>query len=431
MKNIKLLVISNNSLSENSSNGRTLSGFLRNIPKKNIAQIYVTGEMPESEVCDNFYQITDRDVVGMLFGKKSTGRIINSKKISGEGRRGKTGKKVKKTVFTMMLRDAVWGTNIWQTETLRAWINDFSPNVILFFAGESKFTYNMTIKIADEYNLPIVIYNCEAYYFKDKNYIKRGILSPLLYRIFHNSFRRMVARIMRQCSAAIYANSKLKNDYYKDFKCSSYVLYTTSEVSFIKQEAISNPPVISYLGNLGLGRDKALIDIAKALQNINPSCQLDVYGKTPNDEIKKALTDCKGISYRGVIPYDKVIEIMHKSDLLVHGECFGDFAVYDLKYAFTTKIADSLSCGTPFLLYAPDGLACTEYLKQNNCACVVTRKEDLKDSLQRILFDQKLRSSYVDKAREIALKNHNTQKNCDEFERIIAEAAENYESNAN
>ncbi len=431
MKNIKPLVISNNSLSENSSNGRTLSGFLRNIPKQNIAQIYVTGEMPESEVCDNFYQITDRDVVGMLFGKKSTGRIISGKKNIRRGPARQNRKKVKKTVFTMMLRDAVWGTNIWQTETLRAWTNDFSPNVILFFAGESKFTYNMTIKIADEYNLPIVIYNCEAYYFNETNYIKKGVLSPILYSMFHHSFKKTFAEMMSRCAAAVYGNDKLKNDYSAKFRCNSYVLYTTSDVGFVKKELIAVPPVISYLGSLGLGRDKVLCEIADTLCDIDSSYRLDIYGRIPNDEVEKNLIDCQGINYCGVLPYDKVIEIMHKSDLLVHGECISDFIVNNFKYAFTTKIADSLSCGTPFLLYAPDGLACTEYLKQNNCACVVTRKEDLKDSLQRILFDQKLRSSYVDKAREIALKNHNTQKNCDEFERIIAEAAENYESNAN
>ena len=167
----------------------------------------------------------------------------------------------------------------------------------------------------------------------------------------------------------------------------------------------------------------SLIEIAATLYEINSDYRLDVYGNIPNDEVKKGFEGCKGIRYKGFISYSEVLEIMKKSDLIVHAEAFDEFSKWDLRYAFTTKIADALSCGTCFFVYAPDGLACTEYLKDNNCACVVTDKTKLKKELQSILYNKALRNEYAGRAHKIAEKNHNSEKNCSRFQEILKESA--------
>lgn len=424
-KNNKILIISNNSLSDNNSNGRTLSSFLRNIPKENIAQIYITSEMPQSKVCDNFYQITDNDVIHGMLGRKKIGRVLKEYKIQEIKNNDIPAKRIKKTIFKMIIRDVFWMTNVWYTKELKQWINEFSPDIILFFAGESCFTYRIVFKIANINNIPILTYNSEAYYFKERNYLKSGFLSDLIYPLFHHCFKKIYAKLIQKSNAVLYANIKLKNDYDREFQHNSYVLYTSSEVDFIKKNEIKNPPIISYLGNLGVGRHKALIQIAEALQNIDKSYKLDIYGKLPDDTVEKKLLSCKGINYCGVVSYDKVINIMHNSDLLVHGESFEEFTKWDLKYAFTTKIADILSCGTCFFVYAPEELACTEYLISNKCACVVSNEKDLMESLKRILSDKSLRDKYINKAKKVSELNHNTKRNCDKFELIVSEIIKN------
>ena len=425
----KVLVISNNSLSENNSNGRTLASFLRGWSKDRIAQIYVTGEMPESTVCDNFFRITDKDIIKGFINRQNIGQILHSVKSSTTHQNNISGKKIKKTILTMMIRDMLWSTNIWHTKKLDNWIKAFAPDIILFFAGESCFTYNITRRIADKYKLTIVAYNSEGYYFKEKNYLKGSVLSELLYPAFHKRFREVFRCFMQNTKAIIYANNKLKNDYDNEFKHNSYVIYTASEVEFECRGESNTLPIISYLGNLGVGRDRALAQIASALQEINTSYKLDVYGKIPNDEVKNTFDNNPGINYCGLVSYDKVIEVMHNSDLIVHGESFDDFTIWDLKYAFTTKIADSLSCGTCFFIYAPKELACTEYLLENDCACVVTEQDKLKSTLEEILNNEELRKKYISKALKIAEQNHNTEKNCAVFREILCEGVNN-ENNA-
>ncbi len=420
-----LLVIANNSLSENNSNGRTLAGFLKGWQKNNIAQIYISGEIPSSKVCDNFFQITDSDVLKGFFKKNTIGKqVSNANEINNSVNVRKIIKG--KTISKMIMRDILWGTNVWWNKKLRNWIRTFSPDIILFFAGESVFTYKMVMKIAKYCNIPIVVYNSEGYYFKEKNYLKNGgFISDLIYPLFHSNFKRVFRKLMKKAVHTVYINDKLKNDYDKEFNLPSTTIHTASDVEGKIKSENNRIPIVSYLGNLGVGRHVALVEIAKALNAVNPDYKLNIYGKISNDTVNEAFKNCSAINYCGLVPYSEVIEVMHKSDLLVHGEKFDDFTKWDLKYAFTTKIADSLSCGTCFFVYAPRELACTEYLLENECACVVTQKDKLKESLEQILTDEDLRNKYIQKELEIAKRNHNSIENCKKFQKILIKVVQN------
>ncbi len=419
-----LLVIANNSLSENNSNGRTLAGFLKGWDKENIAQIYISGEIPSSNVCDNFFQITDSALLKGFFKKNTIGKqVFNAVEANNNSNVNKRSKG--KSILKIVFRDILWGTNVWWNKKLKNWLNNFSPEIILFFAGESVFTYKMVMKIAKYCKIPIVVYNSEGYYFKEKNYLKKGgIISDLVYPFFHSNYKRIFKKLMKKAVHTVYINDKLKHDYDKEFNLPSTTVYTASDVQQGSKKEQSIIPVVSYLGNLGVGRHIALIEIAKALNEINSDYKLNVYGKIPNETVKEAFQNCPAIKYCGLIPYSEVLEVMYNSDLLVHGESFDDFTVWDLKYAFTTKIADSLSCGTCFFVYAPEELACTEYLLENECACVVTDKNQLRVTLEKLLNDRELREKYIQKGLEIAAKNHNSKKNCEQFQKILIDAVE-------
>lgn len=429
MENPRLLVISNNSLSNNNSNGRTLSGFLYGRSKASIAQIYISGEIPQSEVCDRFFRITDNDVIKGFKHRKNVGNEVQNSQESILNSSSDSGKKVKKTVFTIMARDFIWNTGIWYSEKLKNWIDDFKPQAILFFAGESTLTFNMTLKISKVYNLPIIVFNSEGYYFNDKNYLKRSKASAVLYPIFHRRFVKAFNRLMERTKFIIHANNKLKNDYDACFDVPSVALYTSTNIQRKSFKPISEKPRISYLGNLGVDRHISLCELAEALQSINKSYKIDVYGKPPYEDIKKALEDCEGINYKGVVPYEEVVKIMHESDLLVHTENFSEFTVRDLKYAFTTKIADSLACGTCFFVYAPAELACAEYLK--DITCVVSDKSELKEKLADLLENENLQRKYILNSLQVAEANHRTDKNCKKFEEIVKKVIDEYENTSN
>ena len=83
----------------------------------------------------------------------------------------------------------------------------------------------------------------------------------------------------------------------------------------------------------------------------------------------------------------------------MHAEWNEEKTNRDLKYAFSTKIGDSICSGTPFLIYADKGLAETVFLKENDCAFVVEKKDMLKSVLQQALTDEKERRRITENAK--------------------------------
>lgn len=410
----KILIFSNNCFSKTNSNGRTLAKLLECYPKNNIAQFYIQNGVPDFERCDNYFFLSDSEALSAFIKNKPIGRCITQIGFEQQSTQSNSTKKVsKRNPLSMLLRELIWKSNRWKGPNFNSWVEEFSPDIILIQAGDNAFLLKIATDIAKERNIPLMIYNTEGYYFKKRNYMKNSGLSTIFYPLFSCQFKKQFKKTMEYASYAIYNCDMLKEDYDSIFACPSCVVYNSSdiEVAYDKNKIKSTPPIVSYLGNLGVGRHKALIEIANVLQKINPSIKLNIYGKLPTEEIRNELINCTGISYNGFVSYDEVISIMKNSDILVHAENFSSFYREDLKYAFSTKIADCLRSGTCFLNYAPKELASTQYLIENNAACVVTDKENLEDALRKLINDVELRGYYTNNALRLSEKNHDTKNN--------------------
>ena len=161
------------------------------------------------------------------------------------------------------------------------------------------------------------------------------------------------------------------------------------------------------------------IPAKKALNKINCNYKLDVYGKVPNDEVEKAFENCEALNYCGLVSYDRVKEIIGESLLVFHTESTDEFYCKDVRHGFSTKIADSLASGTCFVIFAPEMLSCTKYVKENNCGCVITEESELEEKLKEIINNENLRNIYINNALKTVEKNHNSNKNREKFADII------------
>lgn len=433
----KILVISNNSFSKSNSNGRTLANFFINWDKNRLAQFFIIEDIPDFNICKNYYKVTDSDAIkafktGINVGERVTTTIkTNTNYMVNKN----SNKKITKTPLTSIIRDLIWKSKRWKNEEINQWINNFNPNLILVQAGDAPFMLKFAREIALKRNIPIIIYNTENYYFKDKNYMKSSILSNIIYPVFIRILRREYKKIMQCASISIYNSDMLRKVYDEEFNKASMTIMTSTEIKLddIEFNEINDDDevVISYLGNLGVGRHESLIEIAETLQKIDKKYKIDIYGLCPSNEIKDKLLTSKGISYKGYVTYKEVKKVVTKSDLLIHAENFSDFYKWDLQYGFSTKIADSLASGSCFFIYAPKTLACTEYLIKNDCACIVTDKNDLEKKLLDIIKNKEKRSYYIKNALQVAEKYHNIQVNCDKIRNVINEVVKTYENTSN
>lgn len=414
----KVLVISNNCFSKTDSNGRTLGNFFLGWDKSCLAQFYIQNSQPDFDYCENYFRVTDAQALSALKTGKCNGGVVEKPQEDSQKSAGQGASKSKRNALTMTARNMVWQAGMWQKCGFWQWVAEFAPDVVLLQAGDCAFMYRLAAKVAKKHNAKLVIYNSEAYYFKNFDYFRSAGLAKLFYPFFRMDLRKALRKAYRAAAYIIYLCDSLKRSYDQEFSAPSETIYTASELKAGATE--KNNPVftVSYCGNLGLDRHKGLMDIAQVLQKISKDIYVDVYGRAGENVIED-FSGCSGIRYHGLIPYEQVKSVMYGSDLILHTESFDDFYREDLKFAFSTKIADSLSCGTCFLLYAPENLACSQYLTEHKAAYVVSRKEDLADVLKQLITEPEARSKYIARALALAEKNHRAETNKKRFQDIL------------
>jgi len=415
----KIMVFSHNCFSKSGSNGRTLSNLLIEWPNNSLAQFYINNELPDSPVCNNYYRVLDTEALEAFYKGSRVGKIINS-----EMENYKVNKKDvslntiynrhrNRKSFNYIIRNLIWDSNKWRGKGFKKWVDDFNPDIILLQVGDYAFMMKIALSVAKKQKIPIVLYNSEDYYFKDKKSFS------LLYRLYRSQYKRQFEKLIKYSSHTVYICDMLQETYNKKFNHKSSVIMTATEVIPFKSVNNNEKYIISYLGNLSVGRHESLIELANTLQSIDGNFKIDVYGKIPNKEVEKALLSSSGIRLKGFISYDEVTRVMNTSNLLVHAENFSDFYKWDLKHAFSTKIADSLASGTCFFVYAPENMASSKYLIENKAACVVTDSKNLFKSLVELIENEEQQRQYVNNALSLVKLNHSKDINNKVFKEII------------
>lgn len=419
----KVLVVSNNGFSETSSNGRTLGNFFIGWPKEKLAQFCISMSKPNWGLCDNYFIVTDYAAISAFKHARKANRVPVSQALNTEGTTSLNkdrNKRSVKTALKAVARSIVWSNKRWKSKEFSQWVNGFNPEVIVVVTSDSAFIHNIAIDVAETLHIPIVMFCTEGFYFFKKSHMRvESLLDKLAYPIYKYFYQRNLEKLMSRVSHAVYGNSKLESDYQSRFQHASSVLYTSSTIPFDENDIDLSKPVFSYLGNLGLNRPKALIEIAQTLQKINVSYKLDIYGKGELESVKTLLRSCDAIRIMGTVPYAEVQHIISKSTILFHGESQEPEFQEGLKYGFTTKIADSIASGSCFLMYSSHDIAGAKYIMETDAAWFAETRAELEDAIREILTDKEARKAKKQRAKILAQTNHNIEENCRRFNQII------------
>lgn len=415
----RVLIISNECLSQRTSNGRTLSNFLVGYPKECLAQFSVQGAAPDFERCERYFCVTDSEALQAFVKGKRVGKLLSPQREEVPAAPASMGHS--RTALTMLLRDLIWSSGRWKKGGFRAFVEDFSPELLLLQAGDCAFMFKLALKLAKQYQIPIVVYNSEGYYFKKYDYFRASGVAHWCYPIFRRRLKKAFSKVMRKASHVVYNCSALQQDYSVHFSARSEVLYTATQLEPRRSSSENTLPRISYLGNLEVGRHASLIELAQILGELSSELRIDIYGKMPNEQVERELRACPQINLCGFVSYEDVVKTMQESDILLHAEGFDSFYREDSKYAFSTKIADSLACGTCFFVYAPEEFACSRYLAEHEAAYVVSELAEAKHVLKQLIELPQARSRYFENAMKLVRENHQADQNAKRFAELLNE----------
>ena len=409
----KVLVISNNSFSLSNSNGRTLGLLFKGWPKEKLAQFCITTDGPDWDICDNYFCASDRQVMKNTLTLKGVKRndLTEYQTATSVPRT----KRIKRTPIKSLIRHFMWRLGIWRRGDFTVWLDAFSPEIVIVQSGDTAFTHDMARGIAAQYRAKLVFFNTEGIYFLKENYLYKGFCDNIFFPIYHRIYQRSYRQAMQCASYAFYLNDLIKQDNDSVFDVPGEVIYNTSSLSPTPFVFHQDAPVISYFGNFGYDRSKVLVEAADVIKDMSLNTKINVYGKG-HPEMEKPLLDCDGIVFHGFVPYEKIQEIIKSSDLLLHVESQDKKFTESLRYGFSTKIADCLSSGRPFLLYSSPEIACAKYLIKYDCAWFADTPATLKSSILSIMNDEEERLRRLSNAKTVSALNHSLSSNCQTFQ---------------
>ena len=424
---MKVLIVSHVPVSTYEAMGITFCSLFKSFKKEELCQLYFYPSVPDIDICNSYYQITDYDLLHSLFLINVKGREVKAnlnlhKLYANEKDAERFTKTNNHQPAKMILRDFLWSKSKVITPNLNNWILREKPTCIFVAPGGYSFTYDIASSLSKIFKLPIVSYVCDEYYFVKK---QKGIL----WNYHQKKLSDSMEHFFEKTNHIVGICDEITDIYHEYFKCEATTICTGSRIKRnleIADSPLESPSIISYFGNIvGYKRYKSLIDVGKCLEEINAECDtrylLNVYSGDTDEKIINELTSIKTIKFKGYVSGQTFEELFSSADLLLHVEAFDSDTKEQVKNSVSTKIADSLASGNCLVAYGPEGIASINHLKRNNCAFVATNYKELKAALELAFSNDALRSKVKQTALDVANEYHNSEKNSKELWKIFAQ----------
>lgn len=399
------------------SPSRAFESYFHGWDRSCLYQVFSNPSAPTKGHCESLCQITDRMMLAKFFHKKTDSAVFYNydellepnvlKKQPLQLRENRFVSFLQrfgvrhKGALSHLLRSIIWKKTSWCSEAFVKWIDSFNPECVFLAFSDDFFILDIALYLSDRFQIPIVSAIGDDYFF---NYKKS--ISPI-YHIYKQKYRKKVKEVFSHQGSAVYIGDKIRDKYNSAFDLKGETCYLTSDIHRRPFREINiDSPKICYFGNLLLGRNKSLLDIADALREINSHYCIHVYS---NDKDKVAwgmFEKHSNIIFHGSVPYSVVQDETISSDVLLVVEGFQKKDVDITRYSLSTKVADSLSSGVSVFGYGSIECGAIEYLKECNCATVCTDKSSLVDSLHSLLDNPEVQKQNYFKAIEIVEKNH-------------------------
>ena len=202
----------NSKLSASSSN--TFSALFSQYDSQDLANVYIREELPDSKVCSRYFQISEQRVIKSLFKPKiKAGREVATEEASKsdldaiEKYNDLYGKnRAKRSYFKLFIREIVWLFGRWRSKELDAFLEDFSPDVVVF-SMEGYIHFNRICRYIVKKTGAKAIG-----YFWDDNFTYKQLKNNLGFRMFRFFQRRSLKKLAKRTNKFWAISPKTKKE---------------------------------------------------------------------------------------------------------------------------------------------------------------------------------------------------------------------------
>lgn len=428
----RILLISHNALSLHNNNGKTLAAIFDGWEASSFAQLYFNNEIPESKSFNNFFRLTDTDILKKAilgFMIKPIGSVVpvGNKLNMGVMSKNKVGLLTfikSNDSIKLLLRDIIFASNLWFSLPLKQWLYAFKPEHIFFLGGNSVFSFLVMKKIAEKLSISYDVYITDDYILNVNN---RGLLQNFNYQ----RLRRVYSEIFPDARYIFVIGDEMANAFTKEYGREFIPIMNTVNMPNILPKndfslGQSGQVDIVYSGGLHLGRDSALVEFSKLIKMVSLQLgiviRLSIYSlQYPSSNILHKL-NTNGAIFIGAINHEDLPSRLKKADIVLHVESFEAEYVAKTKLSISTKIPEYLASGTCLLAYGHSSLASMRMIDSNNIGLVLTEKDsesELKSKLISAVMEQDVRYNFAKRGFEYAKKNFDRYVVTDKIQKIL------------
>ncbi len=428
----KVLLISDATWSDTNNIGNTFNSLFEKYPKDKIAMIYARPDLPNTRICNKFFQISENRLLKNIIKKGiKPGKVVSEEELSNnqiklnlqeDEKKGQNMyrffRRYRLNLFLFM-REVLWKIGNWKTKELNDFIDDYKPDIIFNLACSNIYMNKLQQYIIKKTNKKAILY------FVDDVYLTKRKTFSFLFWIIRPFIRRNIRQTVKLCNLIYTIIPKQKNEYDSYFKVNSKILNKGGDFNtkLNHDDKINKPIKLVYTGNIYSGRWEILAKIGESLDKINKNKEVALlYIYTKNElypKIKKIFANTKSIRFMGSISANEVVRIQKESDILVHVESFRITDRLKTRLSFSTKLVDYFEQEKCILAVGWKDAASIDYLIKNNAACVITDLEEMQEKLKNLLENPDLVQRYGKKAWECGKKNHEIKNNSNIFYRDL------------
>lgn len=389
-----------------------------------VAQIYTKSDLPNTPVCNSFFRISENEVIKSVYKRKPVGcRVSNGVDADEATKKAMEAEKAlyakahrKKSWFMTLAREAVWWLGRWKTKELDKFIEEEAPDVYFVPIYPVVYMGRLQLHILKKHPRPYVCY------LADDNYTYKSCgANPLAY-IHRFLLRRVVKKLAKNCTEMFTITKTEAEETDKCFGTKSIVL--TKGIDFEGREfvekKVSSPIKMVYTGNLLIGRAVSLVEISKAMANINKDGErvtFNIYSATVLDEKTLSCLNSNGCHFRGRVPKSEVDGIQESADIVVFAESLEKKHRMDARLSFSTKLTDYFKNGKCIFAIGDKSIAPIIYLRDNDCAIIANEYSEIEERLRSMIDNPDMIGEYARKAYECGMKNHNAK----DIEKVFVE----------
>ncbi len=417
----RVLIISHNPLSDSQNNGKTLKNFFIGWPQDSIAQLYFSQDTPSFSICNNYFQITDLEILKSLLNKSiEVGQIITLNNIEANNKDKEIVSNnwmyqyikkrfIKRSPSFYYLRDYCWGKKTWNNHKLSSWLDKFNPQIIFFQSSNCPFAFDIVEHIAAIYSAKIIMQTTD-------DYLMSKFSLNVFFWINLQKLKTKYKLLSQKCILIIPIGDKMKQKYCEMFPGKYYVAMNSVKTNSEIYEKKLNPNnvILFYAGNLGLNRWKVISKIAEALLEIKEegkyNVSMEIFSLVrPEEKIIKRLSRDHVSVFKGALNNTEVNHKISESDILIHVESFDRQNRYITRYSISTKIPEYFASNRIVFAVGPSDVASIQYIKENNAGYTVSQnsKKAIKKALLELLENDEERHNSITIAHKLAEDRHN------------------------